>query len=409
MKKTNCGICNIPLEIVLDLGLMPISHRMHSTIKEQEQEPMHPLALSCCSQCGLAHIVDPIPPEELYKDYNFCFSSWKSQPHMDDEVDIINTFKEVNRVLEVGSNDGFFQELVEKNCKVSTLGVEPNLASANIARNKGLSVINDFFTEEIASDIAKDGGCEVLVARQVVEHLPDLGAFFRAADIALSDNGYLMIEVPDVEPLLDSGDVTFIWEEHVNYFGEASLTHLLNHYGFGVSLVKRYNFSGVALLIVAKREGNRRIAPNDGKNILEKYRAFSQKLSRYQQDLENFILASIDKGAKIAIYGSGCRANMFLNSLNSDTKKVDYVIDDQPEKLGFYMPGICREITPLNSLKEKNYIFFLLVNNENNDVVTRKIERKFGEHAIVCSVTGPGDISENLQLASKQMIKSWSN
>ena len=33
--------------------------------------------------------MDPIDPEILYGEYNYCFSEWKPQPHMADEIEVI--------------------------------------------------------------------------------------------------------------------------------------------------------------------------------------------------------------------------------------------------------------------------------------------------------------------------------
>ena len=70
MSGQNCNACNgSSFQEVLNLGKTPIAHRyLHENPPNKEYT--HLLAISLCRDCGLIQILNPIPPEELYKDYN---------------------------------------------------------------------------------------------------------------------------------------------------------------------------------------------------------------------------------------------------------------------------------------------------------------------------------------------------
>ncbi len=71
-----CKFCfSEDLNEMINLKNLPIAHRYLSS--ENEEEETFPLTIHYCKSCGLAYIINPIDPEILYRDYNYCFSSWK--------------------------------------------------------------------------------------------------------------------------------------------------------------------------------------------------------------------------------------------------------------------------------------------------------------------------------------------
>ncbi len=95
----------------------------------------------------------------------------------------------------------------------------------------------------------------MFVARQVVEHLLDLENFLACAEIVLKPDGMIFISVPDVESGLRQGDLSLVWEEHVNYFTEPVLVDLLRRHGLAPLSIKKYDFSGGCLSVLARRGG----------------------------------------------------------------------------------------------------------------------------------------------------------
>lgn len=127
MAENFCNACNgADFEEVLNLGKTPIAHRFLEE-SSPSNEHTHLLAVSLCQNCGLIQILNPIPPEDLYKDYNFCFFDWKPQPHMVNEIDLINKRIQKDKlVLEIGCNDGTFLNEMKKRGFTKLAGVEPN-------------------------------------------------------------------------------------------------------------------------------------------------------------------------------------------------------------------------------------------------------------------------------------------
>ncbi|HLY65058.1 MAG TPA: methyltransferase domain-containing protein, partial [Chloroflexota bacterium] len=239
----------IPL---LDLGQQPIAHRMLTS--PDESEFVHWLALDYCRTCGFSQISDPIPPDVLYLDYNYCFSSWKPQPHMLDELDLMRANSAHGSVFEVGCNDGTFLKLLRDEGFPVVSGVEPNPFARAAAEDHGLTVFGGLLGPDVCREaVAQVGAFEFVVARQVLEHITDLHGYFASARQLLRPDGMLMLELPDFEIALRAGDCSALWEEHVNYFTEPMLRGLLRRMGFELLELRRYNFSGGGMTVLARQ------------------------------------------------------------------------------------------------------------------------------------------------------------
>ena len=217
-----CNLCRHErLEPVLDLGAHPVAH--HFLTNPSEPENRYPLSLLVCPRCGLMQIADPIPPAVLYTEYT-CLSAWKPQPHATRIVQMLAALPGVDsesRFLEIGSNDGSFLALLDDAGFSNLLGVEPAVDAAGAAGARGVQTINEYFTPQTAGRVRSERGpCDVLIARQMLEHVSDLPALFDSMRQVSRAGTYVLVEVPDFALCLDELDYSGIWEEHVNYFTE---------------------------------------------------------------------------------------------------------------------------------------------------------------------------------------------
>ena len=393
----HCRLCHADrLRPVIDLGAMPIAHRMLKTHDQSEER--FPFAVTVCEACGLQQIAEPIDPDILYRDFNFNFSSWKVEPHEPDELDTIHSFMKPEKVFEIGCNDGrFMDELRQRGAKVF-VGVEPNSVSSEIARKRGLEVHHDMVSPAITRGaVAKHGKFDLVVSRQVLEHIGDFENFFECVDIALADDGYLFIAVPDFTPGRAAGDVSVLWEEHVNYFTEETLLALLKRKGFEPLAVKKYNFSGGSLAVTARRSKLKADA-FDGAASADAAEKFGKLAREFGKRLVPALQRLRDKGTQVVIYGAGCRACTFTNAFELGSL-IDFSIDDQKERQGLFMPGSRIEIRSPNELKQSSapVVCLLAVNNENEANVSAKLkDMQLKRPLTISSIFAPADIWREL-------------
>lgn len=376
MTSSSCNSCGAArFEKLLDLGPTPIAHRFLRAPAGPD-EFKHPMIAHLCENCGLVQILNPIPPEQLYRDYNFCFTAWKPQPHMADEIALVKTqLAQSETIVELGSNDGTFLGELRKVGFTNVIGVEPNLVANMQARKTGASIYEGFFSEALADNIISEKGpASLVVSRQAVEHIIDLKGLARGVKRVLKPGGWLMLEVPDCESPLRYGDVSSLWEEHVNYFTEATFCDFLEREGFGVAEIRRYPFSGGALLVLAQLGApakESRLREIESSKAVS--RGFAAQARTFQEKLIRRFRANRAAGRQNFLYGTGCRANMLLNGFNLH-EYFDRVVDDQPEKQGLYMPGSRFKIESSAALRDAPGDCFLAVNAENE-------ERVIAQHA----------------------------
>lgn len=387
MNNHKCRICGSDRYFKLtDFGSLPIAHHLPGSPDPCEYR--HPFVLMICETCGIAGIADPCPPENLYLDFNYNFSSWKSEPHMEDEVDmIIRGFgRPPGCIFEIGCNDGSFMAVFDDSKTPLRIGMEPNPFPAALAEKKGIKIVNEFLSIGAIDNIVRKNGCfDLVVARQVLEHLHDPELFFECLDRLVSDEGLVFIDVPDSENAFCQGDCSVLWDEHVSYFCENSLIRLFMTKGFEPIDLKKFNFSGGILSCLFKRTQTRNnscIETADISSFVKASRAYPEKIDKYRTRLSSLIETGRNHGFVTALYGVGCRGTMLVNCLDMGGV-IDLALDDQAERQGKYVPGTELEIMKSEVLAGYDRVLVILaVSQENDDRVKKRIS----------AITGHGDI-----------------
>ncbi len=402
-KTNKCRLCCDSRWVeVIDLGNQPIAHWMAASPGEEENR--YPLSLHYCSSCGLIQVVDPIPPEILYSDYNYCFSSWKPQPHVRDEGETLLACAGKGPVIEIGCNDGLFLDYLKKIGFPRLAGIEANPHAAQVAVKKGFTVYNEFLSVSLCRGIVeKNGKFKAVAARQILEHLSDLNEFFQCIDILLSENGILFIDLPNIETGLKMGDISFIWEEHTNYFTTDVLLATLHRFGFREEIVKNYDFSGGSLAVFARRKesATKMLEENiDRDGLAADVKAFEGKVREYEDRLKKVLGDCRKNGFSIVLYGVGCRACTVVNGL-ALRSFIDFAVDDQQERQEKYMPGSRLKVVAPAALKKNSapLLCLLAVNRENEDKVKAKLKELRSSHAktVAFSLFSPNDIFTELE------------
>lgn len=373
----NCHLCGTEnLMPLINFGKHPIAHHFLSTADEAEYT--HPVNLSLCRHCGLIQLCDPIPQEHFYTNYNWL-SSWKLQPHMRDVIEYIKDLPGLDKdskILEIGCNDGSFLEALKENGFHNLLGVEPAKDASSVAIEKEIDTMNTYFNQSTALEIVKSRGkFNLVVFRQVLEHILDLRGFQEALNQVMDHGSYVLIEVPNFDFSLRTYDYSSIWEEHVNFFTMSTMVKFLREIGIEVIHSDTANFCGEALIVFGKKTKeiieasvsaqDIEIAQRNGLNFKKRWPELKNSFSDYLRKRK-------DDGITIALYGAGARACSIINFMEL-APFIDFIVDDQVEKQGKFMPGSRLPIYPSSELTAKEVKLCLLsVNAENEARVINK-------------------------------------
>jgi SAM-dependent methyltransferase len=363
-----CRLClSGTVDLHLDFGKQPIIHDLLD--KPTQPYRTFPFKVGYCAECGFMQLIDNIPPEELYKNY-FTVSSWKNQPHVPRLIQLMEGVFDLNartRILEIGCNDGSFMEKLAQSGYTNSLGLEPTQDAYKLAVGRGLNVINGFFGRETAASLAGKDRPDIVVSRQVIEHIPDLHEFLDGVYDVLQPGGGLVLELPDHAMNYETLDYTF-WEEHVNYFTLHTLSSLLAMHGFETVHHESTLFSGKAFFVFAQKSAGPRKSHKPRNLDHERALRYKTEYPAFRRAMQAFLESNAKNG--IAIYGAGARSCNFVNLLGLKDY-IDVFVDDQPEKQNKYVPGSERMIRPYADEDAKRF-FLLGVNCENESKVIKR-------------------------------------
>jgi len=178
----NCRLCNNPLtNVLVDLGNSPPSNSFVTKEYLEQGEMFYPLKVHVCEKCFLVQIDEYKKSVDIFNNFYPYFSSYSStwldhaHSYVGYMIDRFN-FDERSFIVEIASNDGYLlQYFKERN--ITVMGIEPAANTAELAIEKGIETVIDFFNEKLALKLADDQKADLLLGNNVIAHVPDLNGF----------------------------------------------------------------------------------------------------------------------------------------------------------------------------------------------------------------------------------------
>jgi SAM-dependent methyltransferase len=347
---TICRFCSAPLsEIVADLGVLPLSNAYVRPDRLLEPELFYPLVAYVCGRCFLVQVAAVETPEHFFSDYVY-FSSYSDEwlAHARKYSIAIRERLELDaqsQVIEIASNDGYLLQYFRE-AGIAVLGIEPAANVGAVAREKGIETWTKFFGIETASEIA--GRADLLIANNVLAHVPDLNDFVEGMRIALAPRGTITIEFPHLLQIMRFSQFDTIYHEHYSYLSLLTVKRVLAAHGLDVVDVEELPTHGGSLRVYARHSGAEVAASVEailkdergfGLDRLETYRQFADGVRACKRALLQFLIAARDDGKRVAGYGAPAKASTLLNYCGARTDFIDYTVDRSPHKQGLYLPG----------------------------------------------------------------------
>jgi SAM-dependent methyltransferase len=349
----SCRSCGAPLlHTFLDLGRQPLANSFLTGEQlEAGEEASYPLHARVCSECLLVQIEQVVPPEAIFSDYAY-FSSY-SETWLAHAARFAQSAKDrlalgaSSLVLEVASNDGYLlRNFVAAG--VPVLGVEPAANVAAVAVRAGVPTEVAFFGRERARAIAERGRADLVVANNVLAHVPDLDDFVGGLAAVVKPDGVVSIEVPHLLRMIERTEFDTIYHEHLSYFSLLAARDVLARGGLRVFDAEELDTHGGSLRIWASPSSGRPESPaveriveterSEGLDSLEGYGGFAKRVDRLLTELRAFLREARAEGRRVAAYGAAAKGNTLLNSARVGTE-IAYVVDRSPHKQGRFLPG----------------------------------------------------------------------
>lgn len=344
-EAIRCRACGgADLMPYLDLGDQALANAFLTAEELTQPEFTAPLGVQWCPECGLSQLTHVVSPEKLYRHYLYASGTnpaWGV--HQQALVDAITVLRPGPQfVVEIASNDGTLLERFQR-AGHGVLGIEP---ATNLVDVATVPTIRRFWSPAVAEGILQfHEPADVVIAQNVFGHVDDARGFLQAIAVVLKDDGVCLIECPHILPLLEQTAVDTIYHEHLSYWSLRALQYVAAGTGLSVTHVEAFpDLHGGSVRYYLQR-GDHPLSII-GQHLLEREEAFFQRgagpyltFGRKALDLCRRFrewVTDIPDEHHVAGYGASAKGNVLLQA--SDVQ-LDYIVDDNPLKVGRYTPG----------------------------------------------------------------------
>jgi len=190
--------------------------------------------------------------------------------------------------------------------------------------------------------------------------------------VLLKDTGTAVIEVPYVKDLIEHCEFDTIYHEHLCYFSVTALCHLFSRHSLTLNHLKRLWIHGGSLRLFVSHdtdvsESVRALLDEERETSMDQfsyYQHFAERVGRIRDSLLELLRGLKNEGKKIAAYAAAAKGATLINYVGIGTDLIDFVVDRNPHKHGFYMPGQHIPIYPCERLLEEmpDYVLVLAWN-----------------------------------------------
>lgn len=402
MLNRKCRVCeSSKLKKVVNFGEVPLGNNLQKSKLEAIKAKTYRLDLLNCSICNHIQLSNKVDKKILYKsNYTYLSSTGKDflihLKKYTDNISKIIKLKKNSLIIDIGSNDGSCLNYFKmKGHKV--LGVDPAKIPSQIANKNGIETLESFFNYKISKKIVnKYGYADFITSHNVLAHVENLEEIFKNIFNTLKKNGYFCFEVGYFIKVIEKQLFDTVYHEHIDYHKASSISYLLKKVGFSIIKISQNKIQGGSLRILCKKKEKVSILQQPKNfidreiNLLKKkdynlihWNTFINKKMKLL--LKNFNLFAKESSPKIIGYGAPTKSTLMIKISDIDHKKIDYIVEDNNQKIGRFIPkyGIPIKKVSHKNIKSAKLIFIFAWNFQKDIVHKLKHDFRYKGHILI--------------------------
>ena len=329
---------------------------VHSTLRmrtraEAIDSPRGNLTLGFCPACGFVFNTRFDPDAQTYSEQ--CEESQGFSPTFNAfarslAAQLIEKHALRGKtILEIGCGKGEFLALLCQLGGNRGIGIDPAYRPDRTPPEAAdrVTFIQDLYGPKHAHLAADFVAC-----RHTLEHIGPTGRFVQDIRATLDDGSETTVwfELPDVYRVLCEGAFSDLYYEHCAYFSLGSLARLFRQAGFDVVDIESVYDNQYLLITARPAPGPTQAslpAENDLPAMTRAIEQFPRICAERLSGWRRFVTEAAHRGEKVVVWGSLSKGVSFLTTLKL-VDEVEYVVDINPHRQGFYMPGTGQRIVP---------------------------------------------------------------
>ncbi len=264
------------------------------------------------------------------------------------------------RVLDVACNDGSFVRELAHYDKLYSIGIDP-------AAPDSAGYHRAFFTEDWARTAHQAGQrFDCITALNVFAHVDDLDDFTRGVHTLLEPCGLFVVEVAYLPDMVKRRIWDTIYHEHLAFHHLSPLVRFFKRHGMTLVDAQRIDSQGGSMRLYVRNCDLTHVGGDDGHSeVSDRLRGLLDDESRSAiwQGVRELNDGCAHHGvrrvrdqlkylAPFAVYGAPAKLTTLLHATGL-TDAVTFVVDDNPLKVGRYVPGTRIPILPTSELYER--------------------------------------------------------
>lgn len=370
-----CRNCNYRiLKKIVTIGSQPISSKFNSSKKFKEKK--YSLNLYRCKKCDLVQLGKTAPLEQMYgTSYGYRSGiSYLMTKHLKKKYFTVKKLKKnINKVLDIGSNDGTFLNLFSK--KNLNVGIDPSIKKFKKYYKKEFLQINNFFSKKNVIEFLKKKkihskiNFDLISSFAIFYDIEKPNKFCQDVFNLLEDDGIWILEFSYLPLMLKNLTFDQICHEHVTYYSLKTFQKIIKKNNFKIIDFKLNEINGGSIEITCAKLKSKFKEPTNKikKLILDEnkitdsaFSRFNDRIKKIKKDTIDFVKNNYDK--KIIGYGASTKGNVVLNYCNISNKDIPFICDANKFKYGKFTPGTNIKIISKNKIKfiKPDYILVLI-------------------------------------------------